>query len=1059
LNVEPIRSQMPGAASPEFLQGGGEMGALIRAHDWTATPLGAPDTWPQSLKTAVRILLTTRHPIFLWWGPELIQFYNDAYRRSIGAERHPSALGRPGRECWTEIWHIIGPQVEQVMSGGGSTWHENQLVPTTRNGKREDVYWTYSYSPLDDESSPHGVGGVLVICTETTKAVMAETRLREAQERIEFRMVLSDALRGLSDPAEINRLAVEKLGQHLRVDQANYYTVEGDGFIVEREWRTPGTKSFIGRHKLQDFQQVVTDIERSGYVVRFDDTAAQCDISGFKAHKMAALVSIPLYHDGKWAAGLHVHQTKPRVWTDGEVALIRDVAERTWAEMERARANAVRETGEERFRLIAERAPVMLWMSDHNGKCVYLNETQRNFWGVLPEKIPEFDWTATIHPGDHSRLFSVFGAAMEKHTGFQVEARLRGADGNYHVVQTTAAPRFGTNGEFLGMIGVNADVTALRHSEAELRKEKRLLEVVNETGATIAAKLDVDRIVQAVTDAGVELSGAQFGAFFYNVTNQKGESYMLYSLSGVPREAFSKFPMPRATAVFQPTFKGEGIIRSDDILKDPRYGRSEPHKGMPPGHLPVRSYLALPVISRSGEVIGGLFFGHAEAGVFKPAHESLLAGIAGHAATAIDNARLYQAAQRELEERRRAEEALQTLNATLEERVAAAVVERSKAEEALHQARKMESVGQLTGGIAHDFNNMLGVVVGSLSMLSRRLENPDARVKQFIDAAQEGASRAAQLTQRLLAFSRQQALRPETVNVGKLVKGMSELLRGSLGRDIRLQVVLDDDLWHVHADRHQLENALLNLALNARDAMPEGGSLFLEAENREIDAQSAREAGIGGAGPYVVITVTDTGQGISPEVIAKVFDPFFTTKGVGKGTGLGLSQVYGFVKQSGGHVRVSSQVQRGTIVQLYLPRMNAVEPADIHAREASLLRAEGDELVLIVDDEPRVREMAVSALEELGYKVIAAEGAAMALRLLDENPGIKLLFTDIVMPDINGRKLAEMARERFPHLKVLYTTGYARDIALHQDAGDPAHIITKPFTLAQLAPKLRAALD
>jgi len=1059
VSVEPKRSQSPVADMPEFLKGGGEMGALIRAFDWTKTPLGAPDTWPQALKTAVGILLTTQHPIFLWWGPALIQFYNDAYRRSIGPERHPSALGQRGRECWGEIWPIIGPQIAQVMSGGGPTWHENQLVPITRNGKREDVYWTYSYSPLTDEAAPHSVGGVLVICTETTKAVLAESRLREARERVEFRMVLSDALRGLNDPAEISRLAAQKLGQHLRVDQANYYVIDGDSFVVEREWRTPETKSMIGRHKLKDFQQVVSDIKRSGYVVRFDDTAAQCDIPGFDTHHMAALVSVPLYHEGRWTAGLHIHQTKPRVWTDGEVALIRDVADRTWAEMERARAHAARETGEERFRLIAERAPVMLWMSDHNGKCVYLNEAQRKFWGVKLENIAEFDWTQTIHPDDSQRLFEPFKIAMERHTGFQVEARLHGADGAYRVVQTTAAPRFGSHGEFLGMIGVNADVTALRQSEAELRKEKRLLEVVNETGATIAAKLDLDRIVQAVTDAGVELSGAQFGAFFYNVTNQKGESYMLYSLSGVPREAFSKFPMPRATAVFQPTFKGEGIIRSDDILKDPRYGHSAPYKGMPPGHLPVRSYLALPVASRSGEVIGGLFFGHAEPGIFKQEHESLLAGIAGHAATAIDNARLYQAAQRELEERSRAEEALQALNATLEERVAAAVLERSKAEEALHQAQKMESVGHLTGGIAHDFNNMLGVVIGSLSLLSRRLENPDARIKQYIDAAQEGASRAAQLTQRLLAFSRQQALRPETVNVGKLVKGMSELLRGSLGRDIRLQVAVEDELWHVHADRNQLENALLNLALNARDAMPEGGSLLLEAENVELNTSAARDAGIARGGDYVLITVTDTGQGIPAEVMPKVFDPFFTTKGVGKGTGLGLSQVYGFVKQSGGHVKISSQVQRGTIVQIYLPRRNAVEVTESSLRDITLPRAQGDELVLVVDDEPRIREMAASALQELGYKAITAEDAAMAMRLLDENPGVKLLFTDIVMPDINGRKLAEMLRERFPHLKVLYSTGYARDIAVHSDGDDPAHLITKPFTLAQLAPKLRAALD
>ena len=333
------------------------------------------------------------------------------------------------------------------------------------------------------------------------------------------------------------------------------------------------------------------------------------------------------------------------------VGVVLDISEQKQAEV------ALRES-EERFRLVAESSPVMLWMGDQNGKCAYLNRAQREFWGVDLEAVPQFDWGTTIHPEDKEALFVPFQQAMITRTGFSLEARFRRADGAYRLLQATAQPRFGPGGEFLGMIGVNVDITETRRAEKALLTETRNLAVLNRTGAAIAAELDLDRVVQMVTDAGVELTGAQFGAFFYNVLDNNGDSYMLYTLSGVPREAFSKFPMPRATGVFQPTFHGEGVLRSEDILQDHRYGRNAPYQGMPEGHLPVRSYLAVPVTSRSGEVIGGLFFGHEEPGVFKEDHETLLQGIAGQAAIAIDNARLFQAAQRELQERRRVEEAL-----------------------------------------------------------------------------------------------------------------------------------------------------------------------------------------------------------------------------------------------------------------------------------------------------------------------------------------------------------------------------------------------------------------
>ena len=392
--------------------------------------------------------------------------------------------------------------------------------------------------------------------------------------------------------------------------------------------------------------------------------------------------------------------------------------------------------------------------------------------------------------------------------------------------------------------------------------------------------------------------------------------------------------------------------------------------GCPKGHLPVRSYLAVPVTSRSGDVIGGLFFGHEKPGVFTGRHEELVIDIAGQAAVAIDNARLFQTTQR--------------LNETLEARVLERTAELEQAQEALRQAQKMEAVGQLTGGIAHDFNNMLAVVIGSLDLLGRRIGDNDPRSKRYVEAAADGARRAALLTQRLLAFSRQQPLRPEPINVNKLVAGMSELIRGSLGSDVRLETILAAGAWRVNADPNQLENVLLNLSVNARDAMPEGGRLTIETQNAHIDDRyAAAHPGVP-AGQYVLIAVTDTGAGMPHEVVAKAFDPFFTTKAVGKGTGLGLSQVYGFVKQSGGHVKIYSETGHGTTVKVYLPRLVGNEHEILNdSVPADLPLGESQEVILVVEDEPAVRQFSVEALTVLGYRVIEADGAAAALRLLD----------------------------------------------------------------------------
>ncbi|MDA9491198.1 histidine kinase [Bradyrhizobium sp. CCBAU 11361] len=584
--------------------------------------------------------------------------------------------------------------------------------------------------------------------------------------------------------------------------------------------------------------------------------------------------------------------------------------------------------------------------------------------------------------------------------------------------------------------------------------------MLNRAGASVAANLDLADVVQTVTDAGVELTGAAFGAFFYNVVNEAGESYTLYTLSGAPREAFSRFPMPRNTAIFAPTFDGGGTVRSDDILKDPRYGHNAPYKGMPEGHLPVRSYLAVPVRSRSGEVLGGLFFGHPEPGMFNVRSEELMTGLAGQASVAIDNARLFQASQREIAQRRSAEEMLQQLNATLEDRIAEEMAQRGKAEEALRQAQKMEAVGQLTGGVAHDFNNLLTVVIGGLDTIRRSKPGDEIRVRRAVEMSLQGAQRAASLTARLLAFSRRQPLTPQPSDLNLIIRKMTDLFHRTLGETIELEGVLAPRLWTVDVDPNQVESAILNLGINSRDAMPEGGRLTIETANVVLDEQYAATDAEVVPGQYVMVSVSDTGSGMDKETLNRVFEPFFTTKEVGKGTGLGLSMVYGFVKQSGGHVTIYSEPGAGTSVKLYFPRYHGDAALGTETQEHLAPRGHSEEVILVVEDNADVRAYSVSVLVELGYNVLEAEHPDAALSILRTSDRIDLLFTDVVLPGRSGRELAELAKQMRPGLQVLFTTGYSRNAIVHHgrlDAG--VQLISKPFTFEGLATRVRDILD
>jgi PAS domain S-box-containing protein len=821
------------SSSADFLAGGGEMGVLTRSHDWSATALGRPEKWPQSLRTAVRILLNTNHPMFIWWGPQLIQFYNDAYRQTMGPERHPSALGQGGRECWAEIWPIIGPQIEQVMSGGGPTWHENQLVPVTRHGRLEQVYWTYGYSPIDEGDR---VGGVLVVCRDVTKDYLASAALRERE-------------------AELAR--VQQLGR-----------IGG----LEVDLRT-----------------------------------------GFGNRRS------PEY--------LAIHGLPP------------DAA----------------------------------------------NETHE-------------DWVRRIHPNDREATDKNFreavnGDVREYNAQYRI---IRPSDGETRWISVKSTIERDEQGTPIRLVGAHTDITEQVTAEQALRQSeelyRNLADQLVELNSTLAQRVEEktrerDRIWNVSQDLLVvaDRNGVwqtinpawtrTLGWLEAELLNRTSEWLEHPDDNGIAQAQIRKLGSGESTVRFEGRFRH----------KDGSY-----------------RWLSWTGVS--------------------------------------DKDRSYAVARDVTAEKAAAER----LRAT---------------EEALLQSQKMEAVGQLTGGIAHDFNNLLTGIVGSLDLLQTRLNQGRLdNAARYIDAAMTSANRAAALTHRLLAFARRQPLVPKTVDVNRLVVSVEDLLRRTMGETIDLSIVAADGLWSTLCDPNQLESALLNLAINARDAMPDGGTLTFATSNARLDRVTADTPALS-PGDYVCIVVADTGVGMSAEVAARAFDPFFTTKPIGQGTGLGLSMIYGFARQSNGHVTIDSKPGQGTSVRLYLPRHRG-EVAATSDPGAELARYAGrGETVLVIEDEPVVRGVILEMLAEQGYQALEAVDGPSGLKILHSDQPVDLLVTDVGLPGMNGRQVADQARETRPELKILFITGYAESVAISDGFLQPGmEMITKPFELDHLAGRIRTMI-
>jgi len=747
--------------------------------------------------------------------------------------------------------------------------------------------------------------------------------------------------------------------------------------------------------------------------------AAVAALSAAMAWFFGRHITVPMEMLAERASALGRGEThRPLNTSLREVARVSDAlagasADLRERERERDEAGAALRASEERFRFAFEAAGgVGSWDWDVVNDRVYANETFASFFGIDPraaqEGAPMALFVAGMHPGDREKAGTEIERAITAGGDFSAEYRVVGSDGVTRWVAARGRCYHDETGRPLRFPGIAIDITERKRIEEALAASERRLQAILDT-------IPVGIIIAEASSGRVISGNAQVEQIFGHpiLPSPNVESYrewIGFHPDGRQVDA-GEYPMARV-------LRGEERAEMELL-----YQRGD-------GHRAWLRLIAAPIRDEEGRIIAGV------------------------------------AACLDVDREKQAEAALRSLNATLEQRIAEAIAEREKVEAQLRQAQKMEAVGRLTGGVAHDFNNLLTVITGNLDMLRRKVETlGDPRLVRNVDNAVEGANRAAQLTHRLLAFSRQSPLQPAIVDLNKIVSGMSELLRRTISENIAIETVLAGGLWRTEVDPNQLESAILNLAVNARDAMPEGGRLTLETANAYLDEAYAASTGDEvKAGQYVMVSVSDTGSGMTPDIKAKVFEPFFTTKPVGKGTGLGLAQVYGFARQSGGHAAIYSEVGQGTTVKLYFPRLlQNGEQAGVAVETPAPIKASARRgTILLIEDEDMIRDFSVSVLEDAGYRVLAAEDGESGLETLRAHRDeIALLFTDVVLTgSMNGRKVADEALKIRPDLKVLFTTGYTRNAIIHHGRLDKGvELITKPFAAASLVERVARILD
>ena len=656
----------------------------------------------------------------------------------------------------------------------------------------------------------------------------------------------------------------------------------------------------------------------------------------------------------------------------------------------------------------------------------------RALFGVNTEKPFTFDdRLAAIHPADRAPNIDAIDLTRRTGGDFDVTYRIVTPEGEIRWLTSRGQPFLNADGKPLRLAGISSDVTEQRRAERMRIALVELSDVVRD----VQDPADISFAAARILGEALEVSRAGYGVIdptLETITIERDwNAEGISSLAGVLQ--FRDYG-----SYIEDLKRGKDVIIADADLDPRSVEGADALKA-----ISAQAVVNMPLTEQGG-LVALLYLNHATAREWLDDEIAFVREVAERTRVAT--------------ERRRAEIELRELAASLEQQVEQRTRDLIAAEEALRQSQKMEAVGQLTGGLAHDFNNLLTGITGGLEMIQmRRAQGRHEDVDRYVYAAQGAARRAAALTHRLLAFSRRQTLAPKPTCVVDLVNGMVDLVMRTVGPSIEVEAVNGVGLWPVLVDPSQLENALLNLCINARDAMPDGGKITIETGNRWLDRRTAVERDME-PGQYVSLCVSDTGTGMSMETISKAFDPFFTTKPIGMGTGLGLSMIYGFTRQSGGQTRIYSELGRGSTVCLYLPRHlgEAGSPVTPEAEPALALQAREGETVLVIDDEPTVRMLVVEILEGLGYGAIEAVDGAAGLKILESDARVDLLITDVGLPGgMNGRQVADAARVKRPDLKILFITGYAENAVLSHGHLDPGmHILTKPFSMEAMKQRI-----
>lgn len=854
---------------------------------------------------------------------------------------------------------------------------------------RADGAWRWMRIAVNPRFDAHGgfLGyvGMSFDVTDTREAIEA---MAAQQRRQTFLLKLADSLRDLTAPDEIMAEVERALGSELKVQRVGYGEVdqERQQVTMSPDW-TAGVVSAHGQFSLEDFgAELISDLA-AGQVIRIPDVRKDSRTRGalaiFNRLQTRSLIRAPLIRGGRLRAFLYAHDSAVRTWTDEEVELLQEVAGRTWSEIERSRAEAEVRESEERFRVIADTAPVLIWVTQQDRTRAFVNQAYVAYHGASYEEARTTDWRSIIHPDDQDRVLQESLAGESTGQPFSMEARYRRHDGEYRWLKSFSRPRFGGSGEVVGFVGVAFDVTDIREAQARLEESEARFRTVADSAPALIWMSDAT--------ARIVFGNRRYRTFFGIETEA--------ALDGGWRRLVHDEDLPGFDATYQSAFERrdrfEAALRVNHPTLGLRWLRCE----------------GVPRFDGAGRFQG------------------------------------YVGANIDVTEAKRAEDDLKRINELLEERVGEALAEKAKAEADLMHAQRMEAVGRLTGGVAHDFNNLLTVVIGALDMMLRAPEDA-ARQKKLGEAALSAARRGERLTHQLLAFSRRQALRPEATDLNALIRESEPLLRRAVGEAIEFRLKLRRGGARVSVDPAQFEAALLNLVVNARDALGDRGKVVVQTLTCPVKTGEIAELA---AGDYVCVTVSDNGAGMNPEVMGRVFEPFFTTKPVGKGTGLGLSQVYGFARQSGGGVQMTSSIGQGTEVRLYLPPLAAAETTEVEAPQAPLRAMAAGRRLLLVEDDPGVAAVAQELLEGLGLEVRAAENAPQALELLSRER-FDVMLTDIVMPGgMTGIELARQGAAKFPDMRIVLTSGYAGDDVDAALSDAPWPFVRKPYSGEQLA--------